>query len=58
MPRRDLTDQEIRELRADMRSGAIPTGVRDRVDRLIGEVQQLRERESVQRYLAGLEEQY
>jgi len=56
MGRRDLTDAEIRDVRAWAREQDPRRS--DQLQRLIGELQELREREAVQRHLAGLEEQY
>jgi hypothetical protein len=54
MPRLDLTDAQMRQLLAELRPLLKPP-LMAKVQSLVNELQALRERESVTRYLAGIE---
>ena len=57
MARRDLTELEIVELRLAARKMADQV-VKDRIERLCGEVLELRNREAISRQLHDLEGEY
>lgn len=56
MSRRDLTEAEIQDLRLWARNQA--PGIRSTIERLVGEVLELREREAHSRSLHELEGEY
>lgn len=58
MARRDLTNEEIRELGSVEPGWQLGRKQVDYIKRLIGEVQELRDREAAARHIHGLETEF